>query len=344
MTFGTYIRRLTPAWGESNLDEQEAYQLFSALLDGGIPDLELGAIALSLAIWPVALTQLIGFQRASAQRVTRLYSPRNGLKPVLLPAYGGAREQPNLLPLLALLLTRFNVPVLLHGTLDGGERIAAAYVLRELGIMPCANAQQAQSALEDSLLAFVPVGVLCPGLAAMLALGGRLGVPSGIHTLVAKLLDPFDGRALKLAAAEADSDLDRLREFFRATGFDAIVLRTADGEPVADPRRRPRIEYCTQGRCSVLFEEDLGTVETAARLPSGADAQATAHWIRSALAGEEALPQPLVNQLACCLYAAGYTSDMNQAKAIAAVETGSLGRARGDRPGKPPLTTVLLSE
>ncbi|MCA3108287.1 MAG: DNA-binding protein YbiB, partial [Rhodocyclaceae bacterium] len=33
---------------------------------------------------------------------------------------------------------------------------------------------------------------------------------------------------------------------------------------------------------------------------------------------------PLINQLACCLYATGYTSDMNQAKALVAVEAGSL--------------------
>jgi hypothetical protein len=36
------------------------------------------------------------------------------------------------------------------------------------------------------------------------------------------------------------------------------------------------------------------------------------------------MPLPLVNQIACCLYGAGYTVDMNQAKAIAAVQTGSL--------------------
>ena len=42
---------------------------------------------------------------------------------------------------------------------------------------------------------------------------------------------------------------------------------------------------------------------------------------------EASVPLPLVNQLACCLFAAGYTNDMNQAKAIAAVETGSLAAA-----------------
>ncbi len=42
------------------------------------------------------------------------------------------------------------------------------------------------------------------------------------------------------------------------------------------------------------------------------------------MAGQVPIPHPLVNQLACCLYASGYTDDMNQAKAIAAVEAGGL--------------------
>jgi anthranilate phosphoribosyltransferase len=38
------------------------------------------------------------------------------------------------------------------------------------------------------------------------------------------------------------------------------------------------------------------------------------------LDGHSPLPQPLANQLACCLYASGYADDFNQAKAIVAVE------------------------
>jgi hypothetical protein len=32
------------------------------------------------------------------------------------------------------------------------------------------------------------------------------------------------------------------------------------------------------------------------------------------------VPLPLINQLACCLYAAGYCNDFTQAKAMAAVK------------------------
>jgi anthranilate phosphoribosyltransferase len=42
--------------------------------------------------------------------------------------------------------------------------------------------------------------------------------------------------------------------------------------------------------------------------------------MKRVLAGESALPPPVANQLACCLFASGYADDFNQAKAIVAVE------------------------
>jgi hypothetical protein len=43
--------------------------------------------------------------------------------------------------------------------------------------------------------------------------------------------------------------------------------------------------------------------------------------------GAMPLPMPIVNEVACCLYGAGLTADLNQAKAIAAVETHSFAGA-----------------
>jgi len=36
-------------------------------------------------------------------------------------------------------------------------------------------------------------------------------------------------------------------------------------------------------------------------LPATTDARTTAAWISAALAGEVPIPEPIVNQLACCL-------------------------------------------
>jgi anthranilate phosphoribosyltransferase len=84
------------------------------------------------------------------------------------------------------------------------------------------------------------------------------------------------------------------------------------------------MEYISQGERAVLFEEEVGPVKPVPGLPAAIDAHTTAVWIRHALSGETPIPHPLVNQIACCLYVCGYTEDMNQAKAIAAVEAGSL--------------------
>jgi anthranilate phosphoribosyltransferase len=111
--------------------------------------------------------------------------------------------------------------------------------------------------------------------------------------------------------------LQKLREFFAATGESAILMRGTEGKAFANPRKRPRIEFHEAGKCTVLFEEEhmATSVETCS-----IDVKSTAAWIEKALKGAVPLPLPIVNQLACCLYASRYADDFNQAKAIVALE------------------------
>jgi anthranilate phosphoribosyltransferase len=327
MSFARYIKEIgRSAEGAGDLSEQDAHQLFGAILDGGVLELELGAILLALRVKSESLPELIGFYSALNERLFRLRAPGGKAQPVILPSYSGARHQPNLLPLLALLLQRFGVPVLVHGALNGNGRVASAYVFRELGIMPCANLAQAQDALDNKGIAFVPTAVLAPGLANVLSLRGRLGVRSSAH-VIAKLIDPFEGEGLRVVSASHPPFLEKAREFLLATGAHALLLRSTEGEPFANPQCRPRLEYFHAAAAQVLFEAEPGPLKNIPTLPAGIDAATTAAWIKSALAGEVPVPLPIVNQLACCLFAAGYTNDMNQAKAIVAVETGSLAAA-----------------
>lgn len=316
----------TEAAGNGELTEHDAQLLFGAMLDGGVPELELGALLVALQMKPAALAELAGYAGALNDRLFRLLPPRAKALPVVLPSYGGVRDQPNLLPLLALLLHRFGVPVLIHGMLNGDGGVASAYVFRELGVMPSATLAQAQEGLSGAGIAFVPTAVLAPGLAELLVLRGRLGVRSPAHA-IARLLDPFEGDCLRVVGVERDAALGLTREFLLATGAHALLLRGAQGEPYADPLSRPRIEHLFEGTARVLFEAETVSLKKIATLPVDANAAVTAAWIRRALAGETPVPLPIVNQLATCLFAAGYTTDMNQAKAIVAVETGSLAAA-----------------
>ena len=94
------------------------------------------------------------------------------------------------------------------------DSVASVYILRELGVMPSATLAQAQKALDEELLAFVPVAALCPGLAGLLALRHRLGVRNSAHT-VAKLIEPFEGQGIRLCGAGTLEQLDRLATFLR---------------------------------------------------------------------------------------------------------------------------------
>jgi anthranilate phosphoribosyltransferase len=337
LNFAQLIRQLAePPSADKPLSEEQSERMFSAALDGGIPDLELGALLAALSGHRLSTGELIGLHRAASARSFSLPAPQSGARPIVIPAYGGARARHNLLPLLVLLLRRLDVPVLVHGTLESSGGVAAAYILRELGVLPCATLAQAEQALEQNLLAFVPLALLSPGLASLLALRTRLGIGNPAHMAI-KLLEPFAERGVMVIGAGSEDRLIQLSSVLAVTGQSALLLRSCEGEPFADPQQRPQIDWFEQARRETLFEAEAGAVKPVPGLPQNVDAQSTSEWIERAMSGELPIPHPLVNQLACCLFAGGYTDDMNQAKAIAAVETGSLSTAPRSRSRKDPM-------
>lgn len=320
------LKRLSGQGDERDLAEIEAGALMAAMLDGGCEELELGALLALLERKPLTVSEILGYGGAIAQRCNRLQSPGGRSRPVVFACYQGVRNRPQLLPLVALTLQRLGVPVLLHGALDGAGGVAAAHVFRELGVFPSTTLARAQSRLEDQRLAFVPTAVLSPGLAQLLSLRGRLGF-GGFVQAVARLLVPFSGSVLQVVSTNALTGRPLLRDYLSVCGARALLLDGMEDEPLADPLRRPRIEYIAGEDRRTLFDAESAAFRHTGAMPEAHDAPAVAAWTRRALAGEFPLPLPLVNQIACCLYGAGYADDINQAKAIVAIETGSLAAA-----------------
>jgi anthranilate phosphoribosyltransferase len=284
---------------------EAARELCTAMLAGAVPPLELGAILLAYRVKGETVGELTGFMSAIEPELARLASPVDGLRPVLLPSYNGARRLPNLTALLALLLRRYAVPVLLHGMTDEeshGARVTTIAILRELGVEPAGSVADAEQRLAHDGIAYVPTSVLSPALADLLALRQRMGVRSVAHTL-AKLIDPFGGEGLRVVAVTHPDYVARLHEYLVATRAHALLMRGTEGEPFANPRRQPRIELFNDWAARILFETETGDSPSPV-LPATIDAPTTAAWISAVLAGEVPIPQPIVNQLACCLQAA----------------------------------------
>lgn|SRR6185369_17205047 len=324
MSYAQFIKEIgRGAEGARDLPLDDARQLYAAMLDGGVPDLELGAIILGLRVKGESLDEMLGFLSAVDERTNRLDMPHGRVRPVILPSYNGARKEANLTPLLALLLQRFGVPVLVHGLLEGFGRVTTGLIFRELGIMPVTSSTQAQITLEEKGLAFLPLTALCPGIHNLLGLRSRLGVRNSAHSLV-KLINPFDGDAVLIAPATHPEFIELMRNLLLNRGQRGLLLRGTEGEPFANPKRRPRLEYVHDGVVDVLFEAEHESLRALPNLPEANDAASTAKWIRRILDKQLPLPKPIANQLACCLYASGYAEDFNQAKAIVAVEATGL--------------------
>jgi anthranilate phosphoribosyltransferase len=300
-----------------DLSGRDIRLLAGALLDGGVPDLELGALLGSFRTRADSETLLLGMLEALQARITRWTVSAQSC-PVSFACYGGSSEMPDLTPLLALLLARFGLPVLMHGPLHALGGVSVALLLRELGVMPCASKEQVARELQEKCLAFAPDTLLAPGLAALLSCRARLGaLPLLVNA--ARLIDPFEGGSLAVVAAESAAELECMQSALATKGMRALLLQGTEGEPYANPYARPRMEYWQCGAPAVLFEEDAAPARRSVALPAAVDVEATASWMRQVLEGVRAVPSPVVNQLAACLFATGYCDDFNQAKALAVI-------------------------
>jgi anthranilate phosphoribosyltransferase len=224
-------------------------------------------------------------------------------KPVLvIPTYNGARNLPNLVPLLAGLAARAGIHVLVHGVTEdaslwGAERVTTHDVWHALNWPVVFDAAGMQQAFVQHGLAFMPVDALCPSIDRVLSLRRVLGVRNSSHTLV-KLIQPFGAQGLLLAAYTHPEYGHTLTELFLLNGQRAILMRGTEGEAVANPRKPARMDSFEAGVQRVLFSPDEAGHQLV-ELPTR-DAQATAHYIHNVLTGKQAAPDAITRQVALC--------------------------------------------
>ena len=281
-----------------DLTRDDAQSLFAAMLGGLVPDLQLGAILIALRVKGESLEELAGFVAACEASYNHLPKLDDRAVPVVIPSYNGARQLPNLVPLLALLLAREGIPVFIHGVTRDPGRVTTREVLEALGISASISSEEARTRLSTSRLAFMPIEVLAPEIAAMLALRTALGVRNSAHT-VAKMLQPFAGSALRIVSVTHPEYLTRMREFFTRHDTGVLALRGAEGEAVAHPRREPAIEWLNDGEAH-LWKPESSEPASAPALPENREPETTARWIESVLAGSTPVPAAIQHQIACC--------------------------------------------
>ncbi|HSI52178.1 MAG TPA: DNA-binding protein YbiB [Ideonella sp.] len=279
--------------GARALSREQSQDLMARLLDDQISDLEKGGFALAMRIKGETAEELAGFMDAVLPRMLPLASPTPA---VLLPCYNGARKLPALTPLLALLLAREGVPVLLHGFTRDAARVTSAQVLEALDLPPVDSAAAVQARWAAGQPAFLPLQVLHPSLAKLLALRAVLGLRNPGHTL-AKLLPALPG-ALRVVNHTHPEYADSLSDYLTLSQATAMLLRGTEGEPVADPRRLPALKCFVRGQLDDTFSlaAQGGSLLQVPTLPASTEASAAAGYIRATLAGELPVPEPILRQ------------------------------------------------
>ncbi|WP_151448477.1 DNA-binding protein YbiB [Lacisediminimonas profundi] len=289
--------------GARSLSRADARQLYAAMLDQRVTELELGGILLAMRIKGESVDEIAGFLDAAEQSFALLPAPPGELAPVVIPSYNGSRQMPNLTPLLAMLLAREGVPVLMHGVTSDPGRVTSAEILGAMGIAPAMSADAVQQSFTRRQPAFLPIETLAPKMARLLAVRRVLGVRNSTHTLV-KILQPFECPALRLTSYTHPEYLLMLGEYFStlapAGRGDVFLMRGTEGETVANPKRANQIDWFHAGERQVLVERQA-PVEQWPDLPVGSDSAATAHWIQSALRGEVLIPDAILEQTRHCL-------------------------------------------
>lgn len=305
MAIASYLREIGRGKdGARSLTEVQAYDLMGQVLDGRVTDLEIGAFALAMRIKGESVRELRGFLRAAHERCIAV---RPSAPTIVLPSYNGARKLPNLTPLLALLLAQEGAQVLVHGPMQDTGRVSTAEIFRDLGLPFASNAEEIDNGWARREPVFIATSDLCPPLARLLDVRRIVGLRNSGHT-VAKLLAPCrTGTSLRVVNYTHPEYATMLAEFLADTGGDAVLLRGTEGEPVADPRRAPRLDVFIEGRPRADLSRTAheGVLTELPVLPRGFDAATTAIYIQAVVSGEKPAPGPLTQQVECLMSALG---------------------------------------
>lgn len=279
--------------GARALPYAQAFALFGAMLDGEVPDFELGAILLAYRVKGESIEELKAFNDAIAARMTPIATPP---LPVVIPSYNGARRRANLLPLLVLLLRDAGIPVLVHGRVEDPNRVTTATILSALGVVSSADPTQASADLTANGLAYIVIDDLAPGLARLLDTRNRLGLRSSAHT-VCKMLQPCAPAALRLISVTHPEYMTAMREYFAAYPDNVLLMRGTEGEAIANARRAQAIEWLGSGRSIEVVAPADGSLAQIPSQPATIDAATTAAWIRSVLRHELETPPAIDAQI-----------------------------------------------
>jgi hypothetical protein len=109
-------------------------------------------------------------------------------------------------------------------------------------------------------------------------------------------MNPCQGRALIVSSYTHPEYALSMAQTFQLTQANAFLLRGTEGEPVADARRTPQMDFFHNGTTHTVQAAQAGALQSIPDLPA-ATAEATATYIQEVLNQQRAVPAPIALQV-----------------------------------------------
>jgi len=187
--FAPYIRILGKGKnGSRSLTEEEAFDSMSMIVKGEVEPEQLGAFLMLLRVKEETAEEVAGFVRAIR---ANLDLPEGVHVDLDWSSYAGKRRHSPWYILSALLLAENGFKVCMHGA-EGHTpgRMYTSEALSALGINMSNTLKEAETALNETNFAYMPLQAMSDILKDILELRPLLGLRSPLHT-VGRMINPF---------------------------------------------------------------------------------------------------------------------------------------------------------
>jgi anthranilate phosphoribosyltransferase len=135
------------------LTEQEAADAFDAIMEGGIPEVQLAGFLVAMKARGETVDEIAGAVRAMRSRMRRVAAPEDAID--VVGTGGDAKGTYNISTATAFTLAGAGVPVAKHGNRAVSSKSGAADVLESLGVNLAASPDEAARVLREAGIAFL---------------------------------------------------------------------------------------------------------------------------------------------------------------------------------------------
>lgn len=249
--FAQYVRIVGKGKnGARSLSYDEAYQAFSMILKNEVLDVQLGAFLMLLRVKEESVDELAGFVQATRDQLNFKTLDVD----LDWSSYAGKRKHYPWFILAALTLAKHGYNIVMHGASGHTmNRVYTEQVLTYLGYPICQNDAEVEQQLLQQHFAYIPLEVISPILADLIALRNVMGLRSPIHTL-ARLINPFNAKATLQAIFHPAYRGSHQQAAFRLGYKNSAVIKGEGGEFERNPDAKTLICGIKDG---LLYEHEL---------------------------------------------------------------------------------------